>query len=167
MASEPVRRELAPLPTVRCPVGTSPRVSHEWAPLRSGGFYCTACLGRLMASDVEDWKLLLEIETQRGDPTLSGDAYQELSKLVADAVALSPGERRLLQRLGAEPAYVVGHDQLAEALWGCDPTDGHDRPALRQPVTALRRKLTRLRVGVTAVPSFGYRLTLTDAEPDE
>lgn len=164
MAVEPAKRELAPLPTVRCPVGSAQRSPHEWAPLRSGGFYCTACLARLMSSDVEDWKLLLEIETQRGDPTLSGDAYQALSEMVADAVALSPGERRLLQRLAAEPAYVVRHQELAEALWGCDASDFHDRAALRQQVTALRRKLTKLRVGVSAVPSIGYRLTMA---PDD
>jgi len=167
MAVEPVRRELAPLPTVRCPVADGSRVPHEWAALRSGGFYCTACLARLTASDLEDWKLLVEIESQRGDARLSGDAYETLARLVSDALALSPGERRLLQRLGAEPAYVVTHQELAEALWGCDSPDVHDRAALRQQVTALRRKLTRLRVGVTAVPAIGYRLTMTADPPSE
>jgi len=167
MAVEPARRELAPLPTLRCPIAPAPRASHEWAPLPSGGFYCTGCLARLMASDVEDWKLLVEIETQRGDPFLSGDSYQVLSEMVADAVSMSPAERRLLQRLGAEPAYVIRHQQLAEALWGCDVADSHDRTALRQQVTSLRRKLIKLRLGVTAVPSIGYRLTMTSADdPD-
>jgi DNA-binding response OmpR family regulator len=133
--------------------------------LRSGGFYCSACLARLTASDLEDWKLLVEIETQQSDATLSGDAYEALARLVSDAVELSPAERRLLQRLAAEPAYVVSHQELAEALWGYEAPDLHDRAALRQQVTALRRKLARLRVGVTAVPAIGYRLTMTEDAP--
>jgi hypothetical protein len=161
MAVEPLRRELAPLPTVHCPVGSVPRDTHEWSPLPSGSFYCTACLARLMSSDIEDWKLLVEIESQRADLTLSGDAYGALLQVVTEAAGLSPGERRLLRRLAAEPAFVIRHDELAEALWGCDAPDEHDRAALRQQVTALRRKLARLRVGVAAVPSIGYRLSMT------
>jgi DNA-binding winged helix-turn-helix (wHTH) protein len=114
-----------------------------------------------MSSDVEDWKLLLEIDSQHGDPALSGDAYLTLSEMVAEAVGLSPAERRLIQRLGAEPAYVVRHDDLAEALWGASSPDDYDRAALRQQVAALRRKLARLRIGVSAVPGIGYRLALS------
>lgn len=157
----PVRRELAPLPDVRCPLASAARGSHEWAPRPSGSFYCTACLANLTASDVDDWKLLLEIERQRGQTALSGDAYQVLSSIVADTIGLSPGERRLLLRLAAEPAYVIRHEELGEALWGTELPDSHDRTALRQQVTALRRKLVKLRVGVTAVPGVGYRLTMT------
>ncbi len=152
---------LEALPSVRCAAGSAVRAPHEWAPRPAGGFYCTACLSRLRSADVEDWKLLLEIETQRGETTLSGEAYKSLSEMVANAVLLSPGERRVLQRLGAEPKYVVRHEDLAESLWGQASADAHDRAALRQHVTTLRRKLARLRVGVAAVPSIGYRLTMT------
>ncbi len=157
----PARRELAPLPDVRCPLASATRGSHQWAPRPSGSYYCTACLANLTASDVDDWKLLLEIELQRGETSLSGEAYQVLSSIVSDSVGLSPGERRLLLRLAAEPAYVIRHEDLGEALWGTELPDSHDRTALRQQVTALRRKLTKLRVGVTAVPGIGYRLTMS------
>lgn len=101
---------------------------------------------------------------QRGETSLSGEAYQVLSSIVSDSVGLSPGERRLLLRLAAEPAYVIRHEDLGEALWGTELPDSHDRTALRQQVTALRRKLTKLRVGVTAVPGIGYRLTMSCAD---
>jgi hypothetical protein len=158
---------MAPLPDVRCPLASATRGSHEWAPRPSGSFYCTACLANLTATDVDDWKLLLEIEMQRGQTALSGEAYQVFSSIAADAVALSPSERRLLLRLAAEPAYVIPHDDLGEALWGPELSHAHDRAALRQQVTALRRKLSRLRLGVTAVPGIGYRLTATCAGRDK
>jgi len=160
----PVRRELAPLPDLRCPLAQAGRASHEWAPRPSGGFYCTACLDNISVSDVDDWKLLLEIESQRGETALSGEAYHVLLTIAADSVSLSPSERRLLRRLAAEPAYVIPHEDLGEALWGAESADFYDRAALRQQVTALRRKLVKLSVGVTAVPGVGYRLTMTSAD---
>jgi len=85
----PVRRELAPLPDLRCPLAQAGRASHEWAPRPSGGFYCTACLDNISVSDVDDWKLLLEIESQRGETALSGEAYHVLLTIAADSVSLS------------------------------------------------------------------------------
>ena len=148
------------LPPVRCPAGSAPRAPHEWSPLGVGGYFCTSCLSRLMPSDVEDWRLLLQIEGDRGEAALSGDAYAALTDLVANAVMLSPAERRVWQRLGAEPKYVVRHEDLAEAVWGQAVADSHDRAALRQHITTLRRKLAQLRIGVDAVPSIGYRLMM-------
>ena len=90
-----------------------------------------------------------------------------LSTILADSVSLSPAERRLLLRLAAEPAYVVAHEELGRALWGAELGDAHDRTALRQQVTALRRKLARLRFGVNAVPGVGYRLAIESGDQDE
>ena len=161
MASKPRELELpGTLPDVRCPAGSAPRAPHEWAPLHTGGFYCTACLSELMPPDIDDWRLLLQIEEQRGDAALSGDAYAMLSEMVADTVMLSHSECRVLQRLGAEPKYVVRHEELANSLWGGASAAAHDKAALRQHVTALRRKLAQLRIGVGAVPGVGYRLTI-------
>lgn len=159
--------QLEMLPSVRCVAGSAPRAPHEWAPQRTGGYYCTGCLSRLQPSDVEDWKLLLEIETQRGDAALSGDAYATLSEMIAKALTLSQSECRVLRRLGAEPNYVVRHGELAEALWGGSAAAAHDRAALRQHMISLRRKLATLRVGVGAVPSIGYRLSIAQGTPDD
>ena len=120
-----------------------------------------------MPADVQDWKLLLELELSRGEAALSGDAYATLSEMIAKTLPLSQSECRILRRPGAEPSYVVRHGELAEALWGGSAAATHDRGALRQHVTSLRRKLSELRVGVGAVPSIGYRLSITREPPDE
>lgn len=163
-ASTPEARPAPTLPTVRCIAGSTPRSSHEWAPLPSGGFYCTACLSELDQSSIAEWKRLLEVDALRGDGQLSAEAYIETAELMSNAVLMSPGERRLFQRLAAEPTFVVHHEDLAAALWGQASADPHDRAALRQQVTTLRRKLARLRIGVGAVPSIGYRLSAGDAQ---
>lgn len=163
--STPEARPAPTLPTVRCLAGSGPRSSHEWAPRPAGAFYCTACLSELDQARVDDWKRLLEVDAQRGGLQLSGEAYTESAELMSNAVLLSPGERRLFHRLAAEPTFVVHHEDLAAALWGQASADPHDRAALRQQVTTLRRKLARLRIGVGAVPSIGYRLSAADTDP--
>ncbi len=121
--------QLAPLPGggVRCPARSAPRAPHEWAPQRASGYYCTACLSQLMPADVQDWKLLLELELSRGEAALSGDAYATLSEMIAKTLPLAQSECRILRRLGAEPSYVVRHGELAEALWGGSAAATHDR----------------------------------------
>ena len=84
--------------------------------------------------------------------------------MVSVTAAVTDGQQRF--RIAAEPAYVIRHTELARTVWGEEFEDADHRTALRQQITALRRKLARMRIGIAAVPSIGYRLEVSGAPPN-
>ncbi len=152
------RRRLPDLmPPTYCVAGEHGRASHEWAPLRDEGFYCSRCLARLDAGCVDEWQ-----QQQSREPTPRlveppGVVSLETGALAAEALSLTRLERRLLLRMASEPDAVIGYSELADCVWGRPAADAHDRAALRQHIAALRRKLALLRAEISTVASVGYR----------
>ncbi len=123
--------------------------------MRDEDFYCSRCLARLEADDVEEWRALHDRAPRIFEvPTAVG---LDTGALAAEALTLTRLERRLLLRMASEPDAVIGYSELAECVWGRPGADAHDRAALRQHIATLRRKLAMLRAEISTVASVGYR----------
>jgi len=143
------RRQLPDrLPPTYCVAGEGVRASHEWAPHRDEDFYCSRCLARLEADIVEEWQALHERAARSLDEPA---AHLDMVALAADALALTPLERRLLLRMASEADAVITYSELANCVWGRTVADGHDRAALRQHIAMLRRKLATLGASRTRI----------------
>lgn len=143
-----------PVPPAYCIAGQGMRSAHEWAPLHDEDFYCSRCLARLEERHVEEWRRRTAGLRMSDRPILESP---DAGTLAAEALPLTPLERRLLVRLAAEPDAVISYTELAECVWGRSGADAHDRAALRQHIATLRRKLASLRAEVSTVASVGYR----------
>jgi len=152
--SAPARLLPAALPPTYCVAGDGMYAAHEWIPMRGNDLHCRRCLMRLDLSQQHDW-----LRQARHDRLEEPLAFTDLEtvNLAADALNLTPLERRVLLGLACRPDMVIGYTELAESVWGVPTADADDRVALRQHIAGLRRKLSSLRAEITTVASVGYR----------